>query len=101
MYCWLGAWRSGWAWSGVLESPAFFRPPVSHGRVSFALERLVLWVPWTQTQLESGLWRVSLGRCSQAVDREGSEGYITGQREVLAWGTVTEESISQGAEDLG
>lgn len=35
------------------------------------------------------------------VDHKGGEGYITGQREVLAWSTVTEESISQGALDLG
>lgn len=45
------------------------------------------------SDVESCLWKVYLGGSSEEVHLEGSNGSMVGQREMLAWDTVNDESI--------
>lgn len=52
------------------------------------------------SDVESCLWKVYLGGSSEEVHLEGSNGSMVGQREMLAWDTVNDESIPQGPLEL-
>lgn len=53
--------------SGIPETPAFFRPSVVMGRVSFTLESLTLGFLETDSEMEGCLWKVFFGGSSQEV----------------------------------
>lgn len=80
-------------WVGVLETPVFFRPLIGHGGVPI-LEKILHWVPWTQTPT----WGVAWGRCiwGDVLRRCTIE-----QKETLARNMVTDESQATGSTGAG